>query len=293
MVRFMFIKPFIMKNKRNEFKNEKIKFSITQLLQPNLLSDSWNDEIFKPYNKSYGAYELRHEYGFTIYKALLISFSSVIIFFMATYLVNRSKPSVIINEFLPVLIEPENFEFPTNEKSKPKLCNLKKTDKSLFALTVDSTFDNQKAISKLNDTSSGTGTDTTGNYKKGNSKIAGSNVAGDKKLVETPKDSAVSWVPQMPEFPGGPEALNKFISKNIKTNLQWRENGNEGKVIYEFVIGKDGTVRNQKIILDGVKYGVAELNLELFEKMPTWNPGKNNGHEVSVLLHLPIKLVKE
>lgn len=89
------------------------------------------------------------------------------------------------------------------------------------------------------------------------------------------------------------DGLNKYISNKIRTNNHWRENGFEGKVIYEFIVGQDGNIRELKIYKDGVNYGVAELNLSIFNNMPLWKPGRNNGRAVSVLMHLPIKLVKE
>lgn len=285
-----------MKTKKQFNQHAKNEFSKKfNLLQPTIFDDEWNDEVFKNHNKTYGAYQLRHQYHQQLSKAFFISVSTLTLFFLLTIVV-KNKDHQLLNNILPnVFIEPEIFDFPPLDKQKPKpqLCS-KPVVNAPIIISKDSTLKIQPEIKQpIFKGTQGIGSDTaSGNFNgKGSGKQEGSDTKTGKS--EFKKDSALLWVPEMPEFPGGLDALNKFISKRTKTNNQWRESGYDGKVVYEFVVGRDGKIRGIKIIRDGVNYGIAELNLSIFENMPEWKPGKNNGNTVSVLYHLPIKFVKE
>lgn len=279
-----------MKNKINEIGKSKINFTF---FQPNILADEWNDEVFKNKNRIYGAYQLRHHYSEHLLKAFFLSVSTVILFFIFNILINN-KNQIAINEIIPdVFIRPEIFDFPPVENNKPlPQLNSKPVINAPTIISKDSILKTQSEI-KLPSVpiSKGTGTDTSGSILKNGGHQSGGSVKNGTGEVK--KDSIVTWAPEMPEFPGGLDALNKFISKRLKTNNQWRESGTDGKVVYEFVVGRDGKITDIKIIRDGVSYGIAELNLSIFDNMPEWKPGKNNGNAVKVLYRLPIKFVKE
>lgn len=89
----------------------------------------------------------------------------------------------------------------------------------------------------------------------------------------------------MPEFPGGTEALVNFIKENIKFPTPGI--CVEGKVFVMFVVEEDGAISELKVAKGlGVAYDKAAL--EVFEKMPNWNPGKLNGHPARVRMVFPI-----
>jgi protein TonB len=196
---------------------------------------------------------------------------------------------------IPVVIPGTVVEIikPLIDDVKPPIENIRKPSSStITAFTKDTSSETlPKDTSKFVSTGSGAGNDTSGTKKSGIP--IGPSGGGSAGSSGYEKDSVVSWVPEMPEYPGGMSALYKFISQKMRTNNQWRENGSPGKVVYEFVVGRDGKIRDQKIFYDEVKYGVAELNLGLFTEMLRWKPGRNNGHEVSVMYRLPVKFEKE
>jgi TonB family protein len=97
----------------------------------------------------------------------------------------------------------------------------------------------------------------------------------------------LSFVEQMPEFPGGEKALMYFLSKHIKYPPYALENKIEGTVLVEFVVKSDGSVSNTKVLKE-VKGGCSEEALRVVNKMPKWKPGMQNGKPVNVNFRIPI-----
>lgn len=93
-----------------------------------------------------------------------------------------------------------------------------------------------------------------------------------------------------PSFPGGDLALLKYISENTKYPEICRENGIQGKVFVEFVIGTDGKVTDVSIAKGVDKY-LDEEAVRVVSSLPQWNPGKQRGKAVPVSYIIPIKFV--
>jgi TonB family protein len=97
-------------------------------------------------------------------------------------------------------------------------------------------------------------------------------------------------VEEMPVFPGGPEAMMKFISNNIQYPEKARKEGIQGRVYVNFIIEKDGSVSSAKV-LRGIGGGCDEEALRVVEMMPDWTPGKQRGQAVRVSFNLPVKFL--
>lgn len=100
-------------------------------------------------------------------------------------------------------------------------------------------------------------------------------------------DSVYSVVEQDPEFPGGMEAMYKYLAENIKYPEQAKADGIQGRVFVRFVIEADGSVTNAQV-LRGIGGGCDEEALRVVEAMPKWTPGKQQGKPVRVQFNLPI-----
>lgn len=103
----------------------------------------------------------------------------------------------------------------------------------------------------------------------------------------TDDDVVFSVVEQEPEYPGGEEAMYKFLSDNLVYPKAAREKGIQGKVIVEFVVEKNGKISNVK----AVKCVSPELDAEavrVISKMPKWKPGVLRGEKVRSTFRLPI-----
>lgn len=113
----------------------------------------------------------------------------------------------------------------------------------------------------------------------------------DEEIViveeETETAPPVYFTEEMPEFPGGPEAISAFLMKEIQYPEVARNNGITGTVLVEFVVEKDGRVSNAKVKVplfpDCDKEAVRGVMA-----MPKWKPGKNMGKPVRCFYQVPV-----
>ena len=99
-------------------------------------------------------------------------------------------------------------------------------------------------------------------------------------------------VEEMPEFPGGDEALRKFIADNVKYPAVATQKGIQGKVFINFVVTKTGNVTNAKVAR-GVDESLDQEAIRVVNLLPTWKPGKQKGQNVDVSYTIPINFVLE
>ena len=92
----------------------------------------------------------------------------------------------------------------------------------------------------------------------------------------------------MPEFPGGRDAMIKFLSENIKYPEEARKQGISGRVYVTFVVEADGEITDIKL-LRGIGGGCDEEAMRVVSIMPKWEPGYQRGVPVRVQFNLPIK----
>lgn len=97
-------------------------------------------------------------------------------------------------------------------------------------------------------------------------------------------------VEEMPEFPGGDAALRAFIAQSVKYPTIAQENGIQGKVYVNFVVGKDGSISQAKIAR-GVDPALDKEALRVVNSLPKWKPGKQGGKPVRVSYTVPINFV--
>ena len=106
-----------------------------------------------------------------------------------------------------------------------------------------------------------------------------------------PKDEIVDVihdiVESMPSFEGGIAEFYKFVGNNLKYPAQARRMGIEGKVFVHFIIDKDGSLSDIKVVR-GIGAGCDEEVVRIVQMSPKWNPGKQRGRPVRVRMMLPI-----
>lgn len=94
-------------------------------------------------------------------------------------------------------------------------------------------------------------------------------------------------VEQMPEFPGGMQALMAYLSKNIKYPSVAQDNGIQGRVLVSFVVNKDGSIVDPEVI-KSVDAALDKEAMRVIKAMPKWNPGKQRGKPVRVKYTVPV-----
>ncbi len=95
-------------------------------------------------------------------------------------------------------------------------------------------------------------------------------------------------VESMPEFPGGQQALFKFLSENVKYPVIAQENGIQGRVICQFVVNRDGSIVDVEVVRSGGDASLDKEAVRVIKSMPKWKPGKQRGKAVRVKYTLPV-----
>lgn len=105
--------------------------------------------------------------------------------------------------------------------------------------------------------------------------------------VEEVEEEIFTVVENDPEYPGGMEALYKYLASNIHYPALAKENNITGKVYVTFVVEKDGSIANPRILRD-IGGGCGQEAIRVVKSMPKWKPGKQRGKAVRVQFNLPV-----
>ena len=109
------------------------------------------------------------------------------------------------------------------------------------------------------------------------------------KTVEAEKNADVyKVVGQMPEFPGGKDAMFQYLVDNMKFPDAARTKKIEGLVVVNFIVDEEGKLSNIKVI-KSVSPELDREAMRMVKAMPQWKPGKHQGKEVKVNMNLPVK----
>jgi protein TonB len=92
---------------------------------------------------------------------------------------------------------------------------------------------------------------------------------------------------QMPSFPGGKDALSKYMRKHLRYPKSAMKNAVHGKVVVRFVVEADGSITHAEII-SSLDSACDKEALRVVRGMPKWDPGMQNGNFVAVYYNLPI-----
>ena len=107
--------------------------------------------------------------------------------------------------------------------------------------------------------------------------------------VEEEEEEVVFVVVEtMPEFPGGQQALFKYLSENVKYPVIAQENGIQGRVICQFVVNKDGSIVEVEVVRSGGDASLDKEAVRVIKSMPKWKPGKQRGKAVRVKYTVPV-----
>ena len=256
------------------------------------------DILFENRNKSYGAYPLRKFYSKRLYISMGITLS-VVVLSSFLYLYFHTNTGVrLINPFpemhlYPVDLTPhEKPVIPPLRPSAPRPPVSTQKVTTLVIVPDNKIIPPIATVNELNNAIIGVktlagGPDNGEMPNNGNSQVA--TAAQTNESVES-KPEIFDRAEVMPEFPGGIEALKRFLLRNLRmpeTNL---DPGSVVRVIARFVVGADGRVRDIEITL----VADAVYNIEVrrvISKMPDWKPGSQNHRSVAVYFNLPVNFV--
>jgi protein TonB len=256
-----------------------------------IFTNQWLDIVFEGRNKAYGAYELRKTNTKTTVKALVLG---AIIFALAvsaplimSLIPDSSDDSDVLDtKITTVKLPPQKEEvkkdLPPPPPPPPKVDQVKFV-KPVVAKADEVTEEPPKIV-EIKDKKLGAETikgdpdaeltvEPVGN---GPSEV----IAEDNQIYNT------AGIEVKPDFPGGMEKFYSYVGKNYQTP---EEEGLKGKVYVTFVVEKDGSLTDIKVIRD-IGYGTGKEAIRVLNKCPRWNPGEQNGKKVRVLYSLPITI---
>ena len=267
-----------------------------------LIDNNWTDLVFEGKNKEYGAYVLRKETGKRNVKALIWVLIGIAAIFALAYanlaIQNAMKSNATIDTDVelsklaqkkeakverkePIKVEVEQ-KVVEKVKSSVKFTapEIKKDDE----VKPEDEIKSQDDLSKTN-TAIGT-FDVKGNDEAEGEVLKAKEVVVDEKPKEE-ETKVFDVVEQMPSFPGGDAELMKFLNTHIKYPAVAEENGIQGRVVATFVVERDGSITDVKVI-KSVDPSLDKEAIRVLKSMPKWIPGKQNGSAVRVKYTVPV-----
>lgn len=267
-----------------------------------LISRDWTEMVFEGRNKEYGAYRLRKNAGKRNLYSLITIFIAALAIWGGISLVKfvesrtKSVAQTSVAE-LSALNQPKK-KAEVKQQKKVKLEQPEKVVERVkssvkFTAPVIKKDDEVKPEDELKtqDELMSTKTAIGALDVKGNDDANGE-VLKLKEAVAQPEpkpevEKVFDVVEQMPSFPGGPSALMEWLSNNVKYPVVAQENGVQGRVVVSFVVERDGSITDVKVVR-GVDPSLDREASRVVRAMPRWIPGKQNGSAVRVKYNVPV-----
>ena len=270
-----------------------------------ILSKNWNDILFEGRNKSYGAYELRAETGKRNLKSIIALLILLAFAYALPYIVSgiasavESLGSDQVTELSNIEQEEEEEDDIQIEENKPDEAPAETVTEmaSSIQFTVPEITDNvaedkeliaqqkaQEARAKMGEFNF-QGNDETSTNIKSDKKQLGDVASGGGGEGEA---KVFTYVEQMPVFPGGEAALQKFIHDHLKYPAVSLEEGVQGTVMLRFVVNENGSVGEVQILKSLDTYCDREAK-RVVQSLPRFTPGRQQGKPVKVWFQVPIR----
>lgn len=252
--------------------------------------EQWDDIVFENRNKEYGAYVNRKSYSRNVAISLgitLLTLIFVIAYPVIARMIRNANPqpetevihsTVNLDQPPPIMPNqppPPKVEVPPPVKTVIKFLPPKVVDKEPELEEKMPTIEEIKVADTGPETQQGTG------------EVVFTEPVQEEGAGEDP-DQVFLVVEQMPEFPGGRQALLAFIGKNMRYPAQARRMQIAGTVYVSFVVDKEGKIEDVQVV-KGIGSGCDEEAARVVRLFPSWSVGKQRGRPVKVRFTLPLK----
>lgn len=271
-----------------------------------LTSQEWRDIVFEGKNKEFGAYKMRETSVARHTKAIVwvvISVAIILVLLILSVSGVFSKPedeqitTATVQELTTFdseeeeieeeeeetfqLPEPEEIVAPEEVANQQQVTNLLIVEDN--EIEEDKQVKNQEDV--LENEAAVGAVDITEGTNDLNKVIVKEEVIAAPVVEDEPV--SIAMVEQKPEFPGGEAAMYKWLGENIVYPSAASEEGVQGRVVVEFVVGKDGSITNVRVVR--ARHPALDKEaLRVVKAMPKWIPGRNNGQPVKVTYTLPV-----
>lgn len=266
-----------------------------------LISNEWADLVFQGRNKVYGAYQLRRGTS----KRNIVSMIFVAAVAAVAYLglaaynsYQEAQKAKFEAEMEASLLDAKKEAKVEKKTETPKVEQVQKVEKvkSSIAFTPpvikkDSEVkpeEEMKTQDELKETKTAIGAfDVKGNDDTGGTvlKAVEDIAAPEPPKHEEEQNKIFEVVEQQPQFPGG--SVNGWLADHIKYPVVAAENGISGRVVVQFVVERDGSVSQVRVVR-GVDPSLDKEAQRVISSMPKWIPGKQNGQAVRSRFTVPV-----
>ena len=272
-----------------------------------LTSREWRDIVFDGKNKEYGAYKLREPSPARHTKAIVwvvicVAIILILLILSISGVFSKPEEEQIVTSTVQEITnvdtqeeeieeeEEEQFQMPEPEEvvAPEEVANQQRVTDLLIVedekIEEDKQVKNQEEVLE-NEAQAGALDITEGTNDLNKMTIKEEVIAAPKVEEEQPMN--IAMVEQKPEFNGGEAAMYKWLSDNIVYPSAASEEGVQGRVVVEFVVGKDGSITNVRVVRPRHP-ALDKEAVRVVKAMPKWIPGRNNGQPVKVTYTLPV-----
>ena len=273
-----------------------------------LYDPKWVDMVFAGKNKEYGAYQLRKGTSGRNIKALLILVIAAALVggFLAWKVIEQKQAeeqqaymeAMELAKLQQQAKKEEKKKEPVKPKIEPKkeIPVARETQKfTAPVIKKDELVKEENQVKQMDqlDAKVAVGTKDEEGVKDRNIEAVRSDIAVATPPPPPPapkpevSNKVFEVVEEMPSFPGGQGALMSFLNSNIKYPVVAQENGVQGRVIVGFVVERDGSITDVKV-MRSVDPSLDREAQRVVKAMPRWKPGKQNGSAVRVKYTVPV-----
>lgn len=267
---------------------------------PNYRNTPMLDMVFENRNKQYGAYVLRNEYDVRIRRAIFYTLSVLTVVVLVKYFGEMLKHTTTITKQATILqltdielpkddIEVEKPKPPVQQPQQPPQAQAIAATRDVEMRVVDNanTVDSFLPTEDRHDLEAGLTSNANGNtvgVTDGRGTEATYTVAVPEPVIEAP----ITIAEIMPEFPGGQDALMRYLGENTSYPNTERDLGIEGKAYVRFIVNKDGSISDINVVKKDSP-GFGKEGARVVAGMPKFKPGMQQGKPVRVQMVLPFK----
>lgn len=263
-----------------------------------LTSREWCELVFEGKNKLFGAYEMRKDTARRHNTAMLIVVIAAVLAFSLPALIKSVIPERDVKEVVTDVATLSNLDEAEVKKEpdpiKPDIPPpppLKSSVKFVAPVVTKDEEVNDDDLLKSQDELKETDVAISTADIVGTDEVNGQDIADLQVIAEEPKkeddNKIYENVEQPPSFPGGEEAMYKYLKENLNYPTIAQESGIKGRVYVRFAVMKDGSISNIKVTRP-VDPSLDQEAIRLVKSMPKWSPGKQNGNPVNVYFSIPV-----
>ena len=269
-----------------------------------LLDQKWIDLVFEGKNEAYGAYAIRQntsKRNLFAMLALIIGLVAIVAIFLLVNVAQDAIARAAAEHETEVTLEQIEEEVEEEQDEEEIVYEVEELEQLVAEETVmnsekftayEMEDDAPEQVTKTQDEVA-TSDVAIGaiDYDQGSNEAEHVLKVNEKVVDEVPpaveETKVFDVVEQMPSFKGGDAALMEWLNKNIKYPVVAEENGIQGRVVATFVVERDGSITDVKIV-KSVDPSLDKEAVRVLKSMPKWIPGKQNGQAVRVKYTVPV-----